>query len=104
MLLAWHQLLQPGSYGFTTVTLVLTELATKQFSWAAWCILSSSRKAELPALTSSQATCYCYCRSHVGSGLAGKQHPMDTTRRDFLTTAAAAAGANPPDSIGRAIR
>src|SRR6266849_664936 len=29
-------------YGFATVTLVLTELAMKQFSWAAWCILSSS--------------------------------------------------------------
>src|SRR6516162_78949 len=29
-------------YAFTTVTLVLTELAMKQFSWAAWCILSSS--------------------------------------------------------------
>ena len=27
---------------FVTVTTVLTELATKQFSWAAWCILSSS--------------------------------------------------------------
>jgi hypothetical protein len=29
-------------YGFATVTLVLTELAMKQLSWAAWCILSSS--------------------------------------------------------------
>jgi hypothetical protein len=31
-----------GRYGFATVTLVLTELAMKQFSCAAWCILSSS--------------------------------------------------------------
>ena len=34
---------RPGSrYGFATVTLVLTELAMKQLSWAAWCSLSSS--------------------------------------------------------------
>jgi hypothetical protein len=35
-------------YGFATVTLVLTELAMKQFSWAAWCILSSSRNQIAP--------------------------------------------------------
>jgi len=34
--------LQGTHYEFTTVTMVLTELAMKQFSWAAWCILSSS--------------------------------------------------------------
>src|SRR3981081_2561438 len=31
-----------NSYGFATVTLVLTELAMKQFSCAEWCILSST--------------------------------------------------------------
>src|SRR5437762_14376133 len=31
-----------GYYVFTTVTLVLTELAMKQFSCAAWCILLRS--------------------------------------------------------------